>query len=116
VDAGMAWSVGMDDDGRHTGMMSRVRLPEASDGALLRALRGAARGDASSREIQTAIESVCADAREQGIAAEQLLIILKERWRELPEAQRLLRRDADETRARLITICIDAYYATNRRK
>jgi hypothetical protein len=106
----------MDDDGRHTEMMSRVRLREASDGALLRALRGAARGDASSGEIQTSIESVCADAREQGIAAEQLLIILKERWRELPEAQRLLRRVADEMRARLITTCIDAYYAPYRRK
>jgi len=106
----------MDDDGRHTEMMSRIRLREVSDGTLLRALRGAARGDASTREIQTAIESVCADAREQGIAAEQLLIILKERWRELPEAQRLLRRHADETRAHLITLCIDAYYAADRRK
>jgi len=64
----------------------------------------------------TAIESVCAAAREQGIAVEQLLIILKERWRELPEAERLLRRAAEETRARLITICIDAYYAPYHRK
>jgi len=116
VGAGKTWSVGMDEDGRHTEVMSRVRLREASDGALLRALRAAARGDASDGEIQTAIESVCAAAREQGIAVEQVLIILKERWRELPEAERLLRRAAEETRARLITICIDAYYAPYHRK
>jgi len=111
VDTEMAWSVRMDDDGQHAEMLSRVRLRVLRDGTLLSALRSAARDDGSDHEIRTAIQSTCAAARETGVAAEQLLIVLKECWRELPEAQRLLRRDADKTRDRLVTMCIDAYYA-----
>jgi hypothetical protein len=101
----------MDDDGRYAEIQSRVRLRVLHDGVLLSALRWAAQDDGSDREIRTAIQSTCATAREAGVTAEQLLIVLKECWRKLPEAQRLLRRDADETRARLVTMCIDEYYA-----
>ena len=116
VDTEVVWSQGMNDEGRRTDTLSRVRLRDVSDGDLLRALRAAARGDFSNGEIQIAIESACAAARAQGIAAEQLLIVLKEYWRELPEARRLLGRDAYEMRARLVTMCIDAYYAPDGRK
>ena len=116
MDSGVLWSREMNDDGRGTDTMSRVRLRDVSYEDLLRALRAVARGDSSDGEIQIAIETACATARAQGVAAEQLVIVLKECWRQLPEVHRLQGRDAYETRARLVTMCIDAYYAPERGK
>ena len=98
-----------------TGMESRAQLRDATDGAIRRTLRAAARGDASDAEIRSALDSACAVARQHAVPAEQLIILLKECWRELPEAQRLVRTEADETMARVVTMCIGAYYAPFRR-
>ena len=98
-------------DGRLTDVESRAQLRGETDGAIQRALRAAARGDASDTEIRSALDSACTVAHQHAVPAEQLLILLKECWRELPEAQRLVRTDAHETMARVVTMCIDAYYA-----
>jgi hypothetical protein len=79
----MVSSTRMDDDGRYAEIQSRVRLRVLHDGVLLSALRWAAQDDGSDREIRTAIQSTCATAREAGVTAEQLLIVLKECWRKL---------------------------------
>jgi len=63
-------------------------------------------------ELHDILRRVSAEAREKGIQAEQLLIIMKELWYSLPE----LRRVADNDRQvallqELISRCIDRYYA-----
>jgi hypothetical protein len=95
--------------------------PSVSDGAggLHEQLRGALRlalddadrgGDASMGELRTTIRRACQSARESGLRAEQLLIIVKEVWRELPEARHVPHSDADDVLARVITLCVNEYY------
>lgn len=102
-------------DRRPAGVESRAQLRDATDSTIRFTLRAAARGDASDAEIRSALDSACTVARQHAVPAEQMIILLKECWRELPEAQRLHRTDADETMARVVTMCIDAYYAPFRR-
>jgi hypothetical protein len=83
---------------------------------LLRAgLRGvlAERQDlrADDGRLRMHLRSACDRARSEGVRVEQLLIVLKKCWRELPEIVRMQHRDAMDMLARLATACIDEYYA-----
>ena len=68
------------------------------------------------RALAEALRGACDAARESGLRAEQLLLIFKEGWRYLPEAQRLRRQDAEAALARVITLCIHEYYGPERRE
>ncbi len=57
------------------------------------------------------MRAVCYTARLCGLRAEQLLIVLKEAWRRLPEVRGLDRCQSEEVLARVIQDCIDEYYA-----
>jgi hypothetical protein len=74
-----------------------LRVGDGSEGARDGGLR---------RLIQRASQS----ARERGLRAEQLLILLKETWRELPEVRHVPFQDADDMLARVVTLCIEEYY------
>lgn len=63
-----------------------------------------------------AMRVVCRSARSCGLRAEQLLVVLKDSWRRLPEAKRLDRYESNEVLARVIQDCIEAYYAEQPRK
>jgi hypothetical protein len=56
------------------------------------------------------LREVCNAAREQGLHAEDLLIIIKQSWTQLTEAQLLERLDADETLSHVITRAIVELY------
>jgi hypothetical protein len=86
-------------------------LREQLLGVLGLALRSAdGRGGAPDPELRRAIQRSGESARESGLRAEQLIILLKEAWHELPEARRAPHRGADDVLARVITLCIDQYY------
>ena len=92
------------------GMTSRdAYLRELADGALRRAARSERLDlDLGVHEL---IRQACAVARECGIPAERLLLVLKDSWWELPEARHLARPDAGDVLSRAITVCIKEYYA-----
>lgn len=62
-----------------------------------------------------AMRAVCQSARLCGLRAEQLLVVLKDSWRRLPEAKCLDRYESDEVIARVIADCIEAFYAESPR-
>jgi hypothetical protein len=65
----------------------------------------------SNGELRLALRDACDRARNAGLRAEQLLLVLKEAWYELSERQRLLGVDADSAAlARVVTACIEEYY------
>jgi hypothetical protein len=66
--------------------------------------------DASGADLRVALRDACDRARHDGLRAEQLLLALKEVWRELPERSRPPHIDSDGVLARVVTACIDEYY------
>lgn len=58
------------------------------------------------------LRPVCDSARETGLRAEQLLVILKRSWDHVPETEALDRDDADAALSELITLCIKEFYRT----
>jgi len=73
--------------------------------------------DLTSRsELQHAVRRICIDARRSNWPPEQLLIAFKMALDTIPSVQRLTRGpDRDELVARLVSLCIDEYYAPSRR-
>jgi len=62
------------------------------------------------------IRRLCELARARDLRVEQLLIMIKESWQALPEARRLLRQDAEDILARVITASIEEYYHSSSRQ
>ena len=84
-------------------------------GALLRqTLSTVTRGDATPVRIREALRQACDTAHERGLHAEQLLILVKEAWHELPATRRATRDEAERLLARVITLCVEEYYALER--
>jgi hypothetical protein len=62
-------------------------------------------------EIRLSLRQLCADARESGLRAEQLLVLLKDVWSELPATiVRTPSIHGDERLNYVITTCVDEYY------
>ena len=77
-----------------------------------RALRCAIAAELDGRadaDIGRALREACDRARKDNLRAEQLLLVLKETWRALPETRRL-RLDGDLMLARIVSACIGEYY------
>jgi len=88
-----------------------AQLRDLADEALRRACGAARLGDVVDEETRELMRRSCDVAHERGLQAEQLLLLLKQAWRELPEAQRLPHHEAGDGLARVITVCIHEYYA-----
>lgn len=110
---------------RHPG--ESTTLPEleatASDGmtsrgvlalrtALQAALRAGARDDDG---VRRAVALFCGEARRREMRAEQVLVLLKETWRTLPEVRRLGRAQRELTLAHLTTLAIRTFYESDAR-
>jgi hypothetical protein len=67
---------------------------------------------ADSAELRRALKALAREARERSVAPEQLLVLLKSIWYELP-AVRSAPADAERTRVlqQLVTMCIKEYYS-----
>lgn len=88
------------------------RLSDETVAAVRSALREYLANGASSTALQRALVQMSAEAREKGVLAEQLLVILKDLWSNLPEVRAM----ADSTeqvqlRQRVVTMCIKEYYS-----
>lgn len=67
-----------------------------------------------SAELSAALCKLCDAAHERGLHAEQVLILLKETWRDLPEARWSMRHLDGGPLVRSISLCIDEFYAPRR--
>ncbi|MEO7039690.1 MAG: hypothetical protein ABI446_09590 [Gemmatimonadaceae bacterium] len=66
----------------------------------------------SNIELRHSLRQVCADARRSGMRAEQLLVLIKDVWSELPAGiTRVPSLHGDERLSYVITTCVDEYYA-----
>ena len=84
--------------------------PETMD-VLRSALDKAAGRGHHSDELHDALCLAARDARDKGIQAEQLLLIMKELWHSLPELRRVSDTERQtELLQELITLCIQRYY------
>ena len=71
----------------------------------------AAPSQPANSRISDALARICAEAREERIPAERLLVAFKGVWNSLPEVRGLPgHRAADEVRD-LVSLCIERYYA-----
>ena len=99
-----------DDPSRREGGGSSSRLHPLASVALLLALNAQrTEGDVDS-DVRALLVRACNEARAQGIRAEQLLVVLKHVWYDLPEIRHAPRHDGSSVLARVITICIHEYY------
>lgn len=70
------------------------------------------RPDGPTRDLTALLRRVGREAHEKEIRPEQLIIIFKQLWNSLAESLRPQNADQYERiRQRLVTICIQAYYA-----
>ena len=70
------------------------------------------RPDGPTQELAALVRRVAREAHEQDIRPEQLLVIFKQLWNSLAESLRPQNADQYErVRERLVTLCIQAYYA-----
>ncbi|MGI9140421.1 MAG: hypothetical protein ACR2GJ_04865 [Gemmatimonadaceae bacterium] len=68
--------------------------------------------DVADPELARILRQVVTEARHRQIRAEQLVVILKNVWDSLPDARYAIDREAQvRVRQRLITLCIETYYA-----
>jgi len=61
--------------------------------------------------LQPALRRIALEARQQKIHAEQLLIVLKDVWFELPQIARTPNEKQNELLQRVVTFCIREYYS-----
>ena len=64
-------------------------------------------------DLRLLLRDTCRRACDDGLRVEQLIVVLKQAWRELPERRRLTRVDADAALAQVVTACIDEYYQSS---
>ena len=77
--------------------------------ALIEQLKGP---DGPTHELSTLLRLVAQEAHDRDIKPEQLIIILKQLWNSLAESLRPQNADQYElVRQRMVTLCIQAYYA-----
>jgi hypothetical protein len=63
-------------------------------------------------DLQAAIRAVSAEARQHGIHAEQVLVVLKDLWFGLPQIRSASPGDQQpEMLQRVVTLCIREYYS-----
>lgn len=87
-------------------------LSAAALGALRCGLQAHLRRQRSEPDLRRALRTVCAEAHRRHLRAEQLLILFKQAWSSLPEVEQLPRGiERDELLGRIITVCIEEFYA-----
>lgn len=88
-----------------------VQLRELARSALRGALHAEARGGVPDADVRRMLRRACDAARACNAHVEQVLILLKEAWRELPGARHGTHGEAQARLARMVTLCIKEYYA-----
>lgn len=100
-----------DGAGDRDGATIDAELRDVARGVLLHAVCAARFAEVADGDDRQLVQRVCSVAKGRGLRAEQLIIGLKDTWCRLPEARRLQHQEADDVLARVITVCIEEYYA-----
>jgi hypothetical protein len=70
------------------------------------------RPDGPTPELATLLRKIAHEAHEKSIPPEELIVIFKKLWNSLAESLRPQNADQyEQIRQRLVTLCIQAYYA-----
>jgi hypothetical protein len=70
------------------------------------------RPDGPTPELANLLRKIAQEAREKSIPPEELIVVFKQLWNSLAESLRPQNADQYErVRQRLVTLCIQAYYA-----
>ena len=77
-----------------------------------RTLEIALRPDQESRgsNLQNAMRELCAEARRQGMRAEELIVLFKKTWAERPELQGLSREETSRLFDTMVSMCVEEFY------
>jgi hypothetical protein len=90
--------------------------PPSLDSETLAAVRAALAqyvrsGDHRDAALGATLHQVAAEARDKGISAEHLLIILKNLWSSLPDVRDMEKAaEREKLKTKIVTACIQAYY------
>ena len=77
-----------------------------------RTLALACQPDGASRALalQGAMRALCAEARRQGMHAEELIVLFKKTWHARPELHHMSREENAKLFDSVVTMCIEEYY------
>lgn len=91
----------------------RRQLSAEAIGSLEAALQRYLVGEPESAALQSTLRQISAEARDRGIHAEQMIVLLKDLWFQLPEIRSAPPGDQQpEMLQRAVTLCIREYYAS----
>ena len=93
-----------------------AELDARADEVLRCALRPGGRTGVADAQVREAVRRTCDAAHDCNLYVEEVLVILKARWRNLPEARLVPSNVGDGLFARVITLCISEYYARARER
>ncbi len=92
-----------------TSQPAPVHLATATDRALDVALQPGG-GTHRHLELQRAMRALCAEARRQGVRAEELIVLFKKTWQARPEVHTMSREDTGRFLEAVVTMCVEEYY------
>ena len=87
------------------------RLNELADELLRCAVRAGERGSGADSHTREALRRTCDVARERYLHAEELVVLVRARWRYLPKAGPLKGPQGEALCARVVTLCIREFYS-----
>lgn len=87
-----------------------ANLRELTTIVLRRAVYTVSNGYAIDGNLRDSMRRVCKMAQNREVPAEGLLVMLKDSWWDLPEAERVLGHRREEVLSRVITLCINEYF------
>lgn len=64
----------------------------------------------ASAELQVTMRELCAAARQQGLRAEELIVLFKKTWAERPELRTMSREETGQVFDAVVTLCVEEYY------
>lgn len=92
-----------------TGRLSSPHLATAAHRAMELALQP--NRDTRSLDLQHAVRALCAEARRQGMRAEELIVLFKRTWAERPELHRLSREETGRLLDATVSMCVEEFYS-----
>jgi hypothetical protein len=58
------------------------------------------------------MRTLCAAARQQGLRAEELIVLFKKTWAERPELRTMSREETSRLFDAVVTLCVEEYYGS----
>lgn len=101
---------GGDGRGDDSASEALANLRELTTIVLRRAVYTVSNGYAIDGKLRDSMRRVCKLAQNREVPAEGLVVMLKDAWWDMPEAERVLGHRREEVLSRVITLCINEYF------